>query len=254
MEAKRIVLITGANRGLGLKLAEVLAEKYSLILTARKQDELEKTKQNLEKNFQNLEIKTHLLDVSSKESVRKLKDWLVSQHLKIDVLVNNAGVNQDPRKIIDINLIGTIDVTEQLLSTLKDDGKVILISSILGKLENQPQDLKETLLKKKTKEEIIQLSEEFILKNQEYLTVYSASKALLNAYGRYVLSGIVKPNQSIYCIHPGWIKTEMGGPQAPGTLDEGVVTSQFLIKDLPFKRDEKYHGKYINDKAQVEDY
>lgn len=51
MQAKRIVLITGANRGLGLKLAEVLAEKYSLILTARKQDELERIKENLEKKF-----------------------------------------------------------------------------------------------------------------------------------------------------------------------------------------------------------
>lgn len=59
MQAKRIVLITGANRGLGFKLAEVLAEKYSLILTARKQDELDRIKENLEKKFQNLEIKTH---------------------------------------------------------------------------------------------------------------------------------------------------------------------------------------------------
>ncbi|CAD8204375.1 unnamed protein product [Paramecium octaurelia] len=254
MQVKRIVLITGANRGLGLKLAEVLAEKYSLVLTARKQDELEKIKENLQKKFQNLEIRTHQLDVSNKESVRNLKDWLIQQHLKIDVLVNNAGVSQDPRQIIDINVIGTIDVSEQLLSTLTDDGKIILVSSILGKLDSQPQELKEQLLERKTKEEILLLSEEFIIRNQVNLTVYSASKALLNAYGRYVLSGLVKPNQSVYCMHPGWIKTDMGGPQAPGSLDDGVVTSQYLINDLPFQREERYHGKYFNDKAQVEDF
>ncbi|CAD8109859.1 unnamed protein product [Paramecium primaurelia] len=254
MQAKRIVLITGANRGLGLKLAEVLAEKYSLILTARKQDELERIKENLEKKFQNLEIRTHQLDVSNKESVTNLKDWLVQQHLKIDVLVNNAGVSQNPRSIIDINVIGTIDVSEQLLTTLTEDGKILLVSSILGKLNSQPKELKEQLQQKKTKEEIIQLSEEFIKKNDNNLAVYSASKAILNAYGRYVLSGLVKPNQSIYCMHPGWIKTDMGGPQAPGSLDDGVVTSQFLINNLPFQRDEKYHGKYFNDKAQVEDF
>ncbi|CAD8201504.1 unnamed protein product [Paramecium pentaurelia] len=254
MQAKRIVLITGANRGLGLKLAEVLAEKYSLILTARKQDELERIKENLEKKFQNLEIRTHQLDVSNKESVANLKDWLVQQHLKIDVLVNNAGVSQNPRSIIDINVIGTIDVSEQLLTTLTEDGKILLVSSILGKLNSQPKELKEQLQQKKTKEEIIQLSEEFIKKNDNNLAVYSASKAILNAYGRYVLSGLVKPNQSIYCMHPGWIKTDMGGPQAPGSLDDGVVTSQFLINNLPFQRDEKYHGKYFNDKAQVEDF
>lgn len=46
----------------------------------------------------------------------------------------------------------------------------------------------------------------------------------------------------------------MGGKEAPGTLDEGIVTSTYLIETLPFKRDEKYHGKYFNDKATVEDY
>ncbi|CAD8122155.1 unnamed protein product [Paramecium sonneborni] len=254
MQMKRIVLITGANRGLGLKLAEVLAEKYSLILTARKVEELEKIKINLEKKFQNVEIRTHQLDISKKDSVSKLKDWLIKEQLKIDVLVNNAGVIENPRLIIDINVIGTIDVSEQLLPTLTDDGKILLVSSILGKLNNQPKELKEQLQYKKTKEEIIELSEQFIKSNDNSRIVYSASKALLNAYGRYVLSGLVKPNQSIFCMHPGWIKTDMGGPYAPGNLDDGVVTSQFLINNLPFQRNDKYHAKYFNDKAKVEDF
>lgn len=46
----------------------------------------------------------------------------------------------------------------------------------------------------------------------------------------------------------------MGGQNAPGTLDEGVVTSTYLVDTLPFKRDDKYHGKYFNNFAKVEDY
>lgn len=70
----------------------------------------------------------------------------------------------------------------------------------------------------------------------EFHPFYCASKALLNAYGRYVLANLVKENQSVFCIHPGWIKTDMGGQEAPGTLEEGVVTNMHLIDKVPFGR------------------
>lgn len=59
--------------------------------------------------------------------------------------------------------------------------------------------------------------------------MYKASKALTNAYGRYVLSNIVQSNQSVYCVHPGWVRTDMGGANAPGSVDDGIVTSSYLI-------------------------
>jgi len=67
------------------------------------------------------------LDVANPESVLKLKEWLIKENIKLDVLVNNAGVAKNLKDIIDINVLGTINISEQLLPTLTPDGKVIIL-------------------------------------------------------------------------------------------------------------------------------
>jgi NADP-dependent 3-hydroxy acid dehydrogenase YdfG len=67
------------------------------------------------------------LDVANPESVLKLKEWLIKENIKLDVLVNNAGVAKNLKDIIDINVLGTINISEQLLPTLTPDGKVFIL-------------------------------------------------------------------------------------------------------------------------------
>jgi short-subunit dehydrogenase involved in D-alanine esterification of teichoic acids len=67
------------------------------------------------------------LDVANPESVLKLKEWLIKENIKLDVLVNNAGIAKNHKDIIDINVLGTINISEQLLPTLTPDGKVIIL-------------------------------------------------------------------------------------------------------------------------------
>ena len=67
------------------------------------------------------------MDVANPESVLKLKEWLIKENIKLDVLVNNAGVAKNLKDIIDINVLGTINISEQLLPTLTPDGKVIIL-------------------------------------------------------------------------------------------------------------------------------
>lgn len=89
---------------------------------------------------------------------------------------------------------------------------------------------------------------------KEVYPFYCASKALVNAYARHVLKDQVKANQSVYLLHPGWIQTRMGGPNATGKLDDGVVTSLHLIDKVPFGRDPNLHGRYFNQFAKLDEF
>jgi len=82
---------------------------------------------------------------------------------------------------------------------------------------------------------------------------YPASKALLNAYGKTFLPAKLKSTQQVYSVHPGMVQTDMGGPDAPMTLEEGVDSIAYLI-NLPFKFHPELNGKLIGDKKEVMDF
>ncbi|CAK78304.1 unnamed protein product (macronuclear) [Paramecium tetraurelia] len=265
----RKVLITGGNRGLGFKLAEVLSPKHHILLTARNLSSLNEAKRKITAIVPNASITTQELDVSRFDSVKAFHKWMLSTNTTVDVIVNNAGVNDENQlenkafDIMNTNLFGIINLTETILPQLTQDGKIILISSMLGKLKLQPPSTQKLLQEKLTKQQILQFARDLIHNYKEgnygiwsshIQPLYKVSKVLTNAYARHVLADLVQPNQSIFCVHPGWVKTDMGGPKAPGEVKDGIFTSRYLIEELPYGRNPQYHAKYFNDKAQIEDY
>lgn len=85
-------------------------------------------------------------------------------------------------------------------------------------------------------------------------TAYFASKALINCYARYVLSKQLKPHQMVYSVHPGWCRTDLGGPKAPLSAEDGTKCFMKLIDDIPYEFNEKINGKFWDENGEVFDY
>ncbi len=139
-----VALITGGSRGIGREIATTLAsEGFSIALNYRKDsDELNNLKAEIEKN----NVKCLLVkgDVSNFDDAKEMVDKTINEFGKIDVLVNNAGITKDMlllkmkkedfENVIDINLIGTFNMTKNVVPYMMKArfGKIINISSVVG--------------------------------------------------------------------------------------------------------------------------
>jgi NAD(P)-dependent dehydrogenase (short-subunit alcohol dehydrogenase family) len=212
-ESRRTVLITGANRGLGLEFArQYRAAGWQVIATARQPEAAEDLKALGEG------VRIVPLDVTKPESVAALKASL--GHQPIDLLINNAGQGvglkggslaelkiEEFESVVEVNTLGPVRVTQALLPNLRaGKGKMIVgISSGLGS----------------------------IAENREGgFYGYRESKAALDMFMRS-LAAELKPDGFI-CVSliPGWVKTDMGGPNAPLTPEESVTGMRKVLDGL----------------------
>lgn len=197
---KQTVLITGANRGIGLEMARQLSERGDkVIATARKPDEASGLKA--------LAVRVEQLDVTDTASVQALAARL--EGVPIDLLINNAGVGgqktndleatnfDEVAKTFDVNSLGPMRVTQALLPNL-EAGKgrtVVQISSIMGSIEQ----------------------------NRGGYYGYRASKAALNMLNKSLAAELGKQGFVCVVMHPGWVKTRMGGAAAPVEPEDSVA-------------------------------
>lgn len=214
MAEKQIALVTGGNRGIGFGLCQALADKgYHVILAAR--DEKSGREKASELKNQGLSVEFHPLDVNSEKSIKETLAFIQKQYGKLDVLINNAGVlldrDENPNKEIlaktlETNVIGPYLLCEaagELMKT-KRKGRIINVSSHMGSLSAMQPDY----------------------------PAYRISKTALNAITR-VFSSLLHPyNILVNSVCPGWVKTDMGGPNAPLTLEQGVASILWAV-DLP---------------------
>jgi len=208
-EAKT-VLITGANRGLGLEFARQYAEAgWKVIGTARKPAEAT--------DLAELGVRVMQLDVSDAESVAKLAAVLEDQ--PIDLLINNAGMaNRDGmdfetlgfdgiERVLAVNTIGPMRVTRALLPNLRaGDGKQIVhISSGLGSIEENTDG---------------------------GFYGYRESKAALNMFNRSLAWNYKDEGFTCVVVSPGWVRTDMGGPEANLSPEESITGMRKVIAGL----------------------
>jgi len=212
----KIALITGANRGLGLETARQLARDhgFSVLLGAR--DETKGLAAQTELRSEGIDAHFVQLDVTDENSIARAASTIAQEYGVVDVLVNNAGImlehnfqvggvpGSDWKKTFDVNFFGVVDTTNAALPLLEksDAPRIVNLSAILGSI---------TEISKPQMKIWIRAS-------------YSASKAALNAYTVSLAQEHANSKWKINAAHPGWAKTELGGPQAPMTPAQGVKT------------------------------
>ena len=269
----RTVVITGANKGIGYSTIEKLLQEqtpYDIILGARNEKLGQEAQAALTQKYPSATSKVTFrqLDINSSSSIDEFVEWIKSaRNGKIDILVNNAALgafNESLQMRLDTlqtNFFSTISFTEKVLPYLADDGKVIMVSSTLGLLSAQGGDVVKALEDPKlTKEKLFEVVNTLIEKTKEgkhtefgwSAQTYSATKALLNAYTRFILVKEVKENQQVYAVCPGWCRTDLGGANAILSAEQGAVNPVYLI-NLPFKRSNDTHGKFFSN-CEVHSY
>ena len=212
----KTILVTGASRGIGKALAmKFLAEGYFVIGTSTSGNNGIKNS-----NFTNFQ-----LDFSNAESIQDCAKKIVSVNKKIDIFINNAGVwlegDDQPninvavlREMLEINLIGPIDFTEQLLSLINEGGHIINISSRRASFEYN--------------------------KDESLYPDYTISKTALNMFSK-TLANRLKGKIIVSAVHPGFVQTDMNEGGGDITAEEAaqdiylvavseVETGQFWFK------------------------
>jgi NAD(P)-dependent dehydrogenase (short-subunit alcohol dehydrogenase family) len=200
-------LITGANRGLGLEFVKQLAARGDRVFATCRKPAEAKALKDLQKKYGGL-ISITLLDVSDPSSIAESYTAISAQTDSLDLLVNNAatalddgglgGFEQDKMQmILTINAIAPMLVTQQYLDLVKagSQPKIINISSGAGSLT---------------------------LRNSLASYSYGASKAALNFYTRNLSHNLKDAGVIVIALGPGWVKTDMGGPNAQITPEESI--------------------------------
>ena len=262
---QKIILITGANKGIGFGLAKGLLKQsnHKIILTSRDESRGKESLRLLEEEFPNKDIIYHQLDITDKDSINTCVEWVNTKFGKIDILVNNAGVaakgNSFNTDVFDMtfatNVYGTIDFTEKMIDRVKDNGKIIIIGSTSGMLNKlKSEEIKEEIRKSDSIEKLYELASRFrkaieneaIDKEGWCYNTYSVSKMLINTYARILgkKKEILDRNIQVYACCPGWVRTDMAGPNALLSVEEGIITPMYLI-ELEDKIKDEIQGKFF---------
>tara|TARA_B100001113_G_C21043230_1_gene593316 strand:+ start:516 stop:1202 length:687 start_codon:yes stop_codon:yes gene_type:complete len=190
-------LVTGANRGIGLELTKQLLDSgFNVHATFRT------SKGGLEA-INNPGLNIHKMDVRNKEQIKKVIDSIES----IDLLINNAGVAdgrwqsiseidvEHALEVLNINSVSPVLVTQQALAKLTEGSKIVMMSSLMGSISDCHS-------------------------GRSY--AYRASKAALNMFSIAMKNELDTLGISLLIMHPGWVETDMGGPNAPLSTTESV--------------------------------
>lgn len=216
---QKIALITGANKGIGFETARQLAQQgFHIIITARGLPAAEKAVAQLK--GEGLSAEALQLDVTNSESIAAAAAAVQRAHPQVDVLVNNAGIMVDAfdktpsqqsldawRKTFDTNLFGLVEVTNAFLPLLKkaNSGRIVNVSSILGSMAAN----------------IDPTSTFYGFK----IPAYNISKSAVNAWTVHLAYELRDTAIKVNAAHPGFVKTDLHGVDAPLSPQQGARTS-----------------------------
>jgi NAD(P)-dependent dehydrogenase (short-subunit alcohol dehydrogenase family) len=217
MPERRVALVSGANRGIGLEVVRQLAKRgMTAVLGARDAKKVAAAEAKLAS--EGIEAPLVALDVTDAASVAAAVAHVQARFGRIDVLVNNAGVSLDGSRApvssvldvepevvartLDTNTLGPLRLIQAVVPLMRAQGygRIVNVSSRLGQMSAMGGSW----------------------------PGYRMSKAALNALTRIVAAEAGSANIKVNAMSPGWVRTDMGGPSAPRSVAEGADTIVWL--------------------------
>ncbi len=213
MSGEKIAVVTGANKGIGFETARLLAkEGIKVILTARDEARGKKACEKLKK--EGADVHFHRLEVTDQASIDDLYEYVRKEFGRLDILINNAGINIDTdksgmemdldtmRKTMETNVNAPLALCQKSIPLMKKNGygRIVNVSSQMGQLSGMSGG------------------------NMAYRT----SKTALNVITLLLALELNDSNILINSGSPGWTRTDMGGPNAPRSAEEGADTIVWL--------------------------
>jgi NAD(P)-dependent dehydrogenase (short-subunit alcohol dehydrogenase family) len=231
---QRTVFISGANRGIGLGIALLMVGKgYTVLAGYREEARSERLFQKAREDGRMVPVQ---VDVTRQRDLRGLADTIASRAGHLDILINSAGINLGKAGKIDrlslrdftesflVNVGGPFLATRYLLPLLKEgrEKKVVNITSVMGSIQLSTGDM----------------------------APYRVSKAALNMLTKNLAIACRPFEITVVGLHPGWVRTDMGGPEAPLSVEESVSKLLGIIENLSPSRS----GEVISFEGQVIPY
>ena len=237
INAPPIAVVTGANRGIGFETCRQLATQgVRVVLTSRDPDKGRRAAETLSR--EGLDVIYHALDVTDPEAVERLAGFIERELGRLDVLVNNAGVFLDRGEGVDSGLLSVFDANVDLV-------RATMETNVYG-----PLRLCQTLVPlMRGRGRVVNLSSGMGQLNEMNgcCPGYRLSKTALNALTRILADELKDTRIKVNSVCPGWVRTDMGGPNA----DRDVVKGAETVVWLATLGDDGPTGGFFRDKQPI---
>ncbi|HEY0252121.1 MAG TPA: SDR family NAD(P)-dependent oxidoreductase [Kofleriaceae bacterium] len=230
----KTVLITGGNRGIGQQVARVLAtEGWDVLIGSRDRKKGDAAAKRLREETGG-RLRAVELDVTSDDSVTTAAQKLRDGAIKLDALVNNAGVygsSPGPQQTIETNFFGPLRTTLAMLPLITDGGSITNVTSGLGSVTNLDAKHRDQLAKSTTRDALVELVRELSRNHGRGWGTdpYGASKAALDRLTRLFATELAPREIRVNSCDPGWARTDMGGRSAPRSVEQGGASVLFGV-------------------------
>ena len=230
MSDQKTALVTGGNKGIGREIVrQLLGKGFRVFLTARNADAGKKAASSLQGDVHFLQM-----DVSDDASIEIAAKAFGERKEKLNVLVNNAAIYPDENlyiltisrdqlvKTFQTNTFGPIRVIQAFLPFLKPsiEPRIINVSSGYGAMDGLSQ----------------------------VVPSYCLSKLTLNGVTIMLDQALRSDGVAVYVMCPGWVRTDMGGPTATRSVEEGADTAVWLATDAP----RNLSGRFFRDRKVID--
>ena len=222
----KTILITGSNRGIGLGLVRHYLKSGWQVFAASREPGKSGDLRALEKEHGDRLVSVKL-DVASEQSIFDLA--LALNDLKLDIVINNAGVAMDENlgqwtsaafsTCLAVNVTGPALIAQVLVPLMKPGSKLINMSSGLGSLDLN-------------------------INPETGMDAYAMSKAALNMLTRRLAAKLESRGITVISISPGWVKTDMGGDEAPVLVEDSVNAMTGVFEGLTLEHSGRFFASH----------